>query len=98
MFPSLTEISAARRLIGAGLLLAVFFLPLHFHFLIPTAHFSKDCSCVYGTRIHAGPVATSLQWTPPFHATLIVVYEPLGFGSISVRSYAIRAPPAFTSL
>jgi hypothetical protein len=98
MFPSLTEICAARRLVGAGLLLAVFFLPLHFHFVTPTAHFSKDCSCTHGTRMQAGSVVTSLQWNPPSQATFIVVYEPQGFGSISVRSYAIRAPPPFTSL
>ena len=87
-----------RRLVSAGVLLFVFFLPLHVHFFTSTAKVNNDCSCVYGTRAQAGPVASSLQWTPTFQATFIVFYEPQAFGSISVHSYAIRAPPSFTSL
>jgi hypothetical protein len=87
-----------RRLIGAGLLLAVFFLPLHFHFVTPTVQLTKECSCVYGMRTQAGPVAAATHWTPTFHVTFIVVYESQTFASILVHSRAIRAPPSFTSL
>jgi hypothetical protein len=98
VFSSLTETFNARRLIGAGLLLTVFFLPLHFHFVSLTAHFSKDCSCNYSTRTQLGPVAAAAQWTPTFHVTFILVYEPQAFASNLVHSRDIRAPPSFTSL
>jgi len=87
-----------RRLIGAGLLLAVFFLPLHFHFVTPTLQLTKECSCVYGTRTQTAPVAAAVHWAPTFQATFIVVNDSQAFGSISVRSYAIRAPPSIASL
>jgi hypothetical protein len=87
-----------RHVVSAALLLFVFFLPLHVHFFTSTPKVNNECSCVDGTRSQAGPVAGSVHWTPAFHATFSLFYQPQELGSISVRSYAIRAPPAFTSL
>jgi hypothetical protein len=94
----LSERFGIRRFIGAGLLLAVFFLPLHFHFVTATLQLTKECSCVYGTRTQTGPIAAAVHWIPTFPSTFVIVHEPQAFGSIAVRSYAIRAPPSIGSL
>jgi hypothetical protein len=84
--------------VSVGVLLFIFFLPLHVHFFTSAAKVNNECSCVNGTRSQAGPVAASVHWTPSFHATFIFVYQPQDIGAISVRSYAIRAPPSSISL
>ncbi|MGB7948441.1 MAG: hypothetical protein WCH75_12225, partial [Candidatus Binatia bacterium] len=38
------------RLVSLLLFLTVFFLPLHFHPVAATAHVTKECSCIHGTR------------------------------------------------
>ena len=96
--PQSTKPHSARRLVSAAVLLFVFFLPLHVHFLTSTAKVNNDCACAYSTRTQASPVAISAHWTPTFEATFIVVYEPQASSSLLVHAYTIRAPPPVTSL
>jgi len=84
----------SRRLIGAVLFLAVFFLPLHSHAFTVTAQLGKECSCYHGGRTQVGLAPAQADWTPTFQASLIAVHESQVVGYSSVDSHAIRAPPA----
>jgi hypothetical protein len=97
--PSLNKQSFySRTLVGSVLLIAFFFLPLHFHSLTPTAQLSQECSCYHGVRTQAGLVPVPADWTPTFQASFVVLHEPQLLGSHSFGSYAIRAPPHGISL
>ena len=84
----------SRRLAAVVILLAVFFLPLHFHFFTLTSQVSKECSCYQGGRTQVGLAPVQADWVPTFQASSIVLPEPQVFGWFSVDSHAIRAPPA----
>lgn len=88
----------SRRLAAVVLLLAVFFLPLHFHFFTLTAQLSKECSCVHGNRTQIGLAPATTDWTPIFQPSFLTVYEAQVLAWFSVNSHAIRAPPAIYSL
>ena len=90
--------NGSQHLIAAFLLLAVFFLPLHFHSFTPAAQVSKECSCYHGGRTQAGLAPAPTDWTPTFQLSSVVVYELQVFGWHSFDSYAIRAPPSIASL
>jgi hypothetical protein len=92
------KVLKSRRLIGAVLFLAVFFLPLHSHSFTPTAQFSKECSCVHGNRTQIGLATASVDWTPAFEPAQVVFYEPEFSVWFSVDSHSIRAPPSASSL
>src|ERR687892_1676659 len=86
-----------RRLLSIGLLLFIFFLPLHFHFS-PASQLSKECSCAQGTRKQLAlpdnpPVSFS-----PLRAIFITVF----FTSVWIDSYSrpqnVRGPPFTVSL
>jgi hypothetical protein len=62
--PRIKNSNDLRRYVGAGILLFVFFLPLHFHHLAVTAQIAKECSCVHGTRTQAGLAPAPAVWTP----------------------------------
>jgi len=97
--PSLNKQSFYLRvLVGSVLLIAFFFLPLHFHSLTPTAQLSQECSCYHGVRTQAGLAPAPADWTPTFQASFIVLHEPQVFERISLASHAIRAPPLGISL
>lgn len=84
----------SRRLAAAVLLLAVFFLPLHFHPAISSAQVSKECSCYHGGRTQGGLAPAAADWTPTFQVLFIAVYEPQILGWLSISSHTIRAPPS----
>lgn len=92
--PSKMRGVGSHRLAAFVLLLAVFFLPLHFHFAIATPQISKECSCVYGSRTQIGLTPASSDWTPTFQPSLVVAYEPQVPGCFSIRSQSARAPPS----
>lgn len=96
--PSAKKSAAPNRLTAAVLLLAVFFLPFHFHLFNPAAQLSQECSCYQGARSQAGLAPAPADWTPTFQASFIVLYEPQIFGRLAFDSHAIRAPPYSTSL
>jgi len=85
-----------RRWIGAIVFLALFFLPLHFHFSV-AAQVSKECSCVHGTRtqlaLHdkeaiVAPLPRIAILTPPNSKSVV---------SHRTRSHNVRGPPASLS-
>jgi|SRR5262245_28621532 len=90
--PPTTVVS--RRWISVFLFLAVFFLPLHFHFATAsTGQINKECSCVHGSRTQLG------QSTPPQASVPLASYLtsfPVlqeSFDSRSVSTHSSRAPP-----
>jgi hypothetical protein len=85
-----------QRWIGAIVFLALFFLPLHFHFSV-AAQVSKECSCVHGTRTQLAlhdnvPIIAPLPriaiLTPPISKSVV---------SHQTRSHNVRGPPAALS-
>jgi hypothetical protein len=85
-----------RRWIGAIVFLALFFLPLHFHFSV-AAQVSKECSCVHGTRTQL-----ALHDNVPIIAPLprIAILTPPNSQSVvshQTRSHNVRGPPAALS-
>jgi hypothetical protein len=87
-----------RRIIGVGMLLFVFFLPLHFHPVATSVKVAKECSCVQGTRTLASLVPAAADWTP------VLTAQPVQSGSFDYSStvrfqiHGIRAPPLTPSL
>jgi hypothetical protein len=86
-----------RRLLSIGLLLFVFFLPLHFHFS-PGSQLSKECSCAHGTRKQ---LALS-ENAPISFSQLQTIYITVLSTSVWIDSYSrpqnVRAPPSIVSL
>jgi hypothetical protein len=89
--------SGKRRLIGTGLLLFVFFLPLHSHLSAP-AQVTKECSCVHGTRTQMGLAPVQISAAAPLNIEFITTVEPRLYAWRAVTRQAIRAPPHITSL
>jgi hypothetical protein len=85
------------RLVGLGLLLFVFFLPLHFHFS-PGSQLSKECSCAQGTRKQL-----ALNESAPISfSQLQAIFLPALTTSVWIDSYSrpqnVRGPPFTVSL
>ena len=89
---------SSRALIGAALLVALFFLPLHFHTFAPAAQLNKECGCYAGARTQAGLGPVSTDWTPNLQVSPVDIHEPQVFGWFSVHSRLIRAPPELSPL
>ncbi|MGH7810376.1 MAG: hypothetical protein ACREP5_08890 [Candidatus Binatia bacterium] len=87
-----------RRLIGFFLLLAVFFLPLHFHVAVTTPQLAKECSCIHGNRTEAGLTAPPATWVPVVIYQSIELVSQTEFVSRAVSSKSSRAPPSLDSL
>jgi hypothetical protein len=86
-----------RRLLSIGLLLFIFFLPLHFHFS-PASQLSKECSCAQGTRKQ---LALS-ENAPISFSQLQTIYVTILSTSVWIDSYSrpqkVRGPPFTVSL
>jgi hypothetical protein len=80
------------RLISLGLLLFVFFLPLHFHFS-PASQLSKECSCAQGTRKQLAVTETA----PIGFSQLRAIFFAIPSTSVWIRNYFrrqnVRGPP-----
>jgi len=82
-----------QRYVGAGILLFVFFLPLHFHAVAATAQVAKECSCLHGSRTESG-----LSPAPAVCAPLLTA-QPIAseifdcFSTVRFQIHGIRAPP-----
>ena len=83
-----------RRFIGAGMLLFVFFLALHFHPLAATAQVAKECSCVQGTRTEAGLAPAPAAWAPVLTAQPVASESLDWLGYVRFQNRGIRAPPS----
>ena len=82
-----------RRLIGTALLLAVFFLSLHFHSVNPLPLINKDCTCYSGARTQLGLLHADTSLATVIQAFPIVVSETYFFVPLSTKPHASRAPP-----
>jgi hypothetical protein len=87
-----------RRLIGAGMLLFVFFLPLHFHSVAVKAQVTKECSCVHGTRTEAGLAVAPAVWIPVLPAQAVANESLAWLTNLRFQNHGIRAPPLTASL
>ena len=84
-----------QRFIGAGILLFVFFLPLHFHPVAATAQAAKECSCVHGTRAQLGPAPDIATCAPIVGATLLIAQRVWCRIEEWTRLEKVRGPPGF---
>jgi hypothetical protein len=82
------------RLVSLLLFLTIFFLPLHFHPVAATAHLTKECSCIHGTRTEMGMVSAQVDWAPPIGQIFQESFKPDFFLSLVASLQSIRAPPA----
>src|SRR5262245_24943441 len=89
---------ALRRFVSAGILLCVFFLPLHFHPAAATAQVAKECSCLHGTRTQASLSPTPAGWTPVLTAEPVATEAFDCFSYVRFQIHGIRAPPLTPSL
>ena len=86
-----------RRLISVVLFLAVFFLPLHFHFN-SSAKVAQECTCVQGTRMQLAPISSIATHAPivTVGSVVIVLNVPPLVEHIGLQS--VRAPPDSLSI
>jgi hypothetical protein len=84
---------ARHRIIGALLLVFVFFLPLHFHPAHENQQISHECSCYLMGRTDLGlsPSLFILLFAPK--VSFIIVSKAESLISRIVESEAARAPP-----
>jgi hypothetical protein len=86
-----------RRLLSIGLLLFVFFLPLHFHFSLGS-QLSKECNCAQGARTQ---LALS-DHAPISFSQIPAIFIPVRSTSVWIDSYSrpqnVRSPPFTVSL
>jgi hypothetical protein len=92
--PRMKHPHALLRLVSAGILLFVFFLPLHFHSVAAKAHVTKECSCVHGTRTEAGLAVASAAWAPVLLAQPVVIKSLDWLSNVRFQNHGIRAPPS----
>jgi hypothetical protein len=85
------------RLVGLGLLVFVFFLPLHFHFS-PGSQLSKECSCAQGTRKQLALSDNAPVSFSQHPAILVTVPSTSVWVDSYTRPQNVRGPPAAASL
>jgi hypothetical protein len=88
----------ANRFAALASLLAIFLLPLHFHSLAAPAKIAKECACLYGARLEAGPAPAPPSVIPDFDFQLFTFVADEESGRLSASSSSIRAPPALSVL
>ena len=90
----LSEVAFRRRSIGIFLLLAVFFLPFHFHTATTlTSQISNECTCLHGTRTVIGVTVVAALAALPLLVALAESFEPQLVSQSVTGFQAIRAPP-----
>jgi len=87
----------ARRFFSAGLLLFVFFLPLHFH-LSPTTPIAKECSCLHGTRTQLALAADVPHAAAPVELNVVASECESLATHFWFDSQKVRGPPTMTPL
>jgi hypothetical protein len=88
-----------HRSIGVLLLLAVFFLPLHYHAATAvTSQISKECSCLYGSRTQINLASATAPCTSLLSLWTIALFSGNPFEGQSIRARSSRAPPSLVSL
>jgi hypothetical protein len=82
-----------KRLAAVIPLLAVFFLPLHFHSPVATGQIEKECSCLHGTRTLADFVPVAPIEQPVLLVQRVFSGPEQVFGFSSPVVHPTRAPP-----
>jgi hypothetical protein len=92
----LSSIKLRQRAVGVFLLLAVFFLPLHYHPANATnSQINHQCSCLHGARTQIALNTITPHWLSPllvFHHTS---FEPQLLSEVIASFQSIRAPPVY---
>jgi len=83
----------ARGLVGAALLVFVFFLPLHFHAVDESRQLTHECSCVHGTRTQLGSGPSSAMAAVAPTVFFVVAERVESLVSLTIESDFARAPP-----
>jgi hypothetical protein len=86
-----------RRAVSALALLFVFFIPLHFHFSIPS-QVTKECSCLQGVRTQLAPTASSPTIVPQLCITQIADLPVYVWMEDESAQPHVRGPPSSASL
>lgn len=87
-----------RSCVGFVLLVALFFLPLHFHPVTTTAQVAKECSCFQGSRSEASPAAQPEDCLPALAAQPVFAESHHWIASLHGITRHSRAPPVTASL
>ncbi len=87
-----------KRLAAIISLVAVFFLPLHFHSLTAPAKVAKECACVQGTRTVVGLAPAPPTVIPVFAFQPIAFAADVKYERLSVSITSIRAPPVLAAV
>lgn len=87
------ETVGARGLVGAALLVFVFFLPVHFHAVDESRQLTHECSCVHGTRTQLGSAPLSVVATVAPAVLFVMAERVESLVSLAVESDFARAPP-----
>jgi hypothetical protein len=82
------------RIVGVGMLLFVFFLPLHFHPIAASVQVAKECSCLRGTRTDAGLAVAPALWFPILPAQPVASESLDCLTHFRFQNHGIRAPPS----
>lgn len=82
-----------HRIIGALLLLFVFFLPLHFHAVDESRQLTHECSCVHGTQTQLGSAPSSIVAAVAPAVFFVMAERVESLVSLAVESDFARAPP-----
>ena len=78
---------------SAVLLLAVFFLPLHFHAATASAsQLTHECSCLHGTRTEMGLTAVAAPSVSLLPIALAELFQPELVSQSACNFQSIRAP------
>jgi hypothetical protein len=82
--------------VGFFLLLAVFFLPLHYHPAnATTSQINHQCSCLHGARTQIAVNTTTPHWLSPLLVFTHTSFEPQLVSQVIASFQSIRAPPVF---
>jgi hypothetical protein len=93
VFRSPADRTGFKRLAALVALVAVFFLPLHFHSLTAPAKVAKECACVQGTRTVMGLAPAPPSVIPVFAFQPIAFAADVKYERLAVSFASIRAPP-----
>ena len=83
----------ARRLVGAVIVLFVFFLPLHFHAADESRQLTHECSCVHGTRTQLASIVSSTILAIVPAVFFVMAERTESLVRLAVESDSARAPP-----
>jgi len=90
----LFSIDRRQRAVGVFLLLAVFFLPLHYHPAnATTSQINHQCSCLHGARTQIAINTVTPQWLSPLLIVSLEFFERQLASQPIAGFQSIRAPP-----